>query len=141
MKNSILGLLLMTFVSTLYAASDYEFIPEYRFFTHKAAAYEIKDITVKTRRGSRVVKRSKGISFKVDGSVASCSGLRFRELFPKLKVKVTSCHSNELKVSIKYLRVAACDQALIHDGKKIKVKLPKDCKFSADSGNVVIDNE
>ena len=118
------------------------FKPHYEdFVSNGTQVYGEKEIKIKKRFGPRRSKNVRGVSFYVDGIIASCGGLKLRELFPKIKVKVLSCDKYNMELSIKYLRVSACDQGMWHDNKKLKITIPKGCNYSVKEGVINILND
>ena len=116
------------------------FKSHYEAFTCDQRVNEFKVVNKTRTIGPRSVRKYKLLRFKVDGSIASCGALSFRELFPKFKIKINECSEQKLDVSVQYLRTAPCDMAMIKDNQKLRVRIPKNCPFNANSGEVYLTN-
>tara|TARA_Y100000768_G_scaffold71406_1_gene50343 strand:- start:591 stop:1097 length:507 start_codon:yes stop_codon:yes gene_type:complete len=124
-----------------FSANASSFTPYYDNFSYNGAAgHEVENKTIIKTNGPRSKKFFKGVSFKLDGRVASCGNFKFREIFPKIKTEVVSCNKNVMMVHVEYLRVSACNQERLHDEKEIIVKLPTGCDFNAREGIVTVYN-
>ncbi|MBT4792445.1 MAG: hypothetical protein HON90_12815 [Halobacteriovoraceae bacterium] len=134
-------LILLSFI-VFKAAFANDFTPFYESFAYKVkSAQDIKLTRHSNSSNFQWEKDKKRVLLFVDGGVASCStfsDLSYLFGSNKYKTEVVSCDDRELVVNIKYWRTQACDQELVISNKKIKVKLPSGCLFSAESGKVTL---
>ena len=129
-----LVLMILIMSSSAFASGFQSHYEDFAYRSSSIVKFETK--TKVKRMGPRRTKRVKALSMIVNGGVASCGALRFRELFPKFKIKVHSCDPYQIDLSIKYLRVSACDMEMDKSGTRLSVELPKDCAFNSDTGSV-----